>query len=347
MIDLISLTIDHSHKPFGSTRILKRENKTGNTKLLSKKIFINHVPVIVTSLNNGSSINIRCCPLKVLQGHNVFGTNSTVKMWVKVITETLKQLEIKYSEQQLSEWIKGEFDIDEIHITHRFPVSKYPLVRDIISHIRRYSSEKLLPTPIRKGVGVSLRAPHGQADWLFYDKHQEFNDKRTKEQKYLQAVIGDAIAQSATIKLLRTTSKSIRAELKLGKQYLIDGGRRRAASWKSSLAIEVFTSELGLLGIGGIPALPQLPEVYAEIANPKLRAIVILWANGEDITNQYAPSTVRKYRAAVLDELGIDIMKDQPVLEPTSLNLSAVFDTDQMLVGFPKWARNYPAIAFR
>lgn len=347
MNDLICIGIDQPHQPFGSTRALKRENKTGNTKLLSKKIFINQVPLIVTSLDKGTRINIRCCPLKVLQGHNVFGTNRPGKMWVQIIIETLNELGIEYSEQQLHEWERGEFDIDEIHITHRFPVTQYFLVRQLISHIRRYSSETLLPTPIRRGVGVSLRAPHGQADWIFYDKCQEFGDKRTKEQKYLQAVIGDE-AESASIKLLNTASKSVRAELKLGKQYLRDAGLSRATSWSSSKAIEVFANEFGLLRIGQqIPAMPQLPEVYAGIENPKLRAVVIMWANGEDITNHYKPSTVRKYRKAVMDELGIDILKDQPVLENASLKLADVFDTDHMLIGFPKWVRDYPAIAFR
>ena len=90
-----------------------------------------------------------------------------------------------------------------------------------------------------------------------------------------------------------------------------------------------------------------MDELYAEIADPKLRTIVILWANGEDIADHYAPSTTRKYRKAVMDQLGIDILKDQPVLESASINLSDIFDPSNMLAGFPKWARKYPELALR
>jgi hypothetical protein len=347
MIDFFSITLDIKHKPFGSVRTKQDEDGVVKTAYYSKTMYINHVPYFVTSLNDGAQVNIRCCPAKVLQGHNLFGTNSLKKLVCPIIFGTMDQLGIQVSDNQLREWKRGEFDVDEIHITHRFPVAEYPMVRQLISHIRRYASERLLPTPIRKGVGVSLRAPHGQADWLFYDKHQEFGDKRTKEQKYLQAVIGDD-AKSATVMLLRTASKSVRAELKSGKQYLQDRGLDRGNAWTSSKAIEVFTNEFGLLGIGHkIPALPQLAEVYASISNPKVRAVVIMWANGEDIANHYKESTVRKYRAAVLDELGIDIVKDQPALETASLNMADMFDTSHMLVGFPKWTRHYPRLSLR
>lgn len=346
MIDFFSITLDIEHKPFGAVRLKQPEVGVVKTAYYSKTMYINHVPYFVTSLNDGAQVNIRCCPAKVLQGHNLFGTNCLKKLVFPIIFRTMDKLDIKVSIQQLCKWNRGEFDVDEIHITHRFPVAEYPMVRKLISHIRRYASETLLPTPIRKGVGVSLRAPHGHADWMFYDKRQEFNDKRTKEQRYLQAVIGGEDAEFATIKLLNTASKSVRAELKLARQYLRDAGLGRANAWSSSKAIEVFTHEFGLLGIDHqIPAFPQLPEVYAGIEDTKLRAVVIMWANGEDIANHYAPTTARKYRNAVKAKLGIDILKDQPVLETASLDMSDVFDTDNMLIGFPKWVRNYPAIA--
>lgn len=345
-MDLINTNVEIAHKPFGTIRNKETEEGDKQTKQYSKTIYINRVPLFVTSMNNGTRINIRCCALKVFQGHNVFGTNNMKTLWTRLIVEVLRQLGIKPSKDQIRNWMRGEFDIEEIHITHRFPVSHYSMVRKIISHIRRYTSEALAPSPLPKGVGVTLRAPHGKAKWMFYDKHQEFMDKRTKEHKYLYEVLGDT-ADTTEQLLSRLASQSIRAELKLGRKYLKDEGLNRGKAWTSSKAIEVFTRELGLLPLGKIPAMPEMHELYAEIADPKLRSIVILWAHGEDMTDHYAPSTIRKYRKAVMDELGIDILKDRPVLETASLKLADVFDTDRMLTGFPKWARDYPAIAFR
>jgi len=346
MIDYFNITIEIDHQPFGSIRTKQHENGNVKTKCFTKTLYINHVPFYVTSMDNGSRINIRCCPLKLFQGHNLFGSNSLKKLWCSLIVELLNLLGIQASPVQLRKWLRGEFQVDGIHITHRFPVSEYPLVGQVIAHIRRYSSELLLPTPIIKGVGVTLRAPHGQADWLFYDKRQEFGDKRTKEQKYLQAVVGD-LAERAKDRLLQVASMSIRAELKLGKRYLQDNGLDRGNAWTVAKAIEVFISEFDELGIGQIPSLPQLPDVYAAIENPKLRMVVIMWANGEDITRHFGVSTVRKYRTAVMDEMGIDILKDAPVLEPASIILSDIFNSDNMLTGFPKWVRKYPEIALR
>ncbi|MBI4807739.1 MAG: hypothetical protein HY799_02140 [Nitrosomonadales bacterium] len=346
MIDLLSITDDIPHKPFGSVRKKETEDGEVKTKQFTKTLYINHVPVFVTSLNNGTQINIRCCPLKIFQGHNVFGTNSLMKLSTRLIVEVLRQLEIKPSKAQLRNWMRGEFQVDELHVTNRFLVSKYPMVRKVIFHIKRYSSETLCPSSLRKGIGVTLKAPHGKAVWLFYDKRQEFSDKRTKEQKYLRAVIGDG-AEHVKDLLLRLASKSVRAELKLSKRYLRAHGLDRGKAWAANTATEVFVRELELLGLGKIPALPELPKLYTEIEDPKLRSIVILWAHGEDMTEHYAPSTVRKFRKAVMDQLGIDILKDQPALESASVNLSDIFAPCKMLTGFPKWARKYPELALR
>lgn len=346
MLDFFNITIEINHMPFGAVRKKVTEDGEVKTKQFTKTLNINHVPVFVTSLNNGTHINIRCCPLKVLQGHNVFGTNSLRKLWGRLIVEVLNGLGIKPKTEQLKEWMRGEFDVEGMHITHRFPVNEYPMVGKVISHLKRYTSESLVPSPLHKGIGVTFRSPHHQADWMFYDKRQEFDDKRTKEQKYLQAVVGE-IAVAMEKRISRLASKSIRAELKLSKKYLQAHGLNRGNAWTSSKAIEVFTQELGLLSLGKIPALPELPKVYAAIDNPKLRSIVILWANGEDMSEHYAPSTLRKFRKAVMGQLGIDILHDQPVLETASVNLSEVFNPDTMLAGFPKWTRRYPELALR
>lgn len=344
MKDLISSTIEVDHKPFGSKRIIERENSTGNTKHMSKKVLINKVPVIVTSLNNGTEINIRCCPLKVLQGHNVFGTNSLSKLFPRIIVEVLNQLGIEPTAEQLREWRRGEFQVNEIHLTHRFPVESYSTVLKVISHILRYTSISMLPTPIRKGVGVALRTPN--VEWLIYDKHLEFADKRTKEQKYLEAVAG-VHAEEAKLLLLKLSSKSIRAELKLDKDYLVGNGLDRGKNWTASKVIEVFVRELGLLHLGDLPALTQMPEVYAGVADVKLRDVLMLWGSGKDMSTHVGKTTRERYRREIKKLLGIDILKDQPTLEPASINLSDIFDTQKMLTGFPKWSRDYPELALR
>ena len=344
MIDLSDQIIEVEHKPFGASRRIRRDGKLGKTKWYSKKIFINKVPVLVTSLNNGTQINIRCCPLKVLQGHNVFGTNNVVMLGNKIIVDVLKELGIKASEGQLRAWRKGEFRIDEIHLTHRFQLESNSMVRRVVSHIHRYARRSLRAAYIDSGVGVTLKGPH--LEWLFYDKCLEFGDKRTKEQKYIQAVVGDR-AESAGHCLHQLASKSIRAELKLDKDYLQDDGLDRGKNWTTEKVIEIFTKELGVLRLGEMPSLPQLPEIYASVADVKLRDVLMLWGSGKDMSTHVGKTTRERHRREIKKLLGIDILKDQPALEPASINLSDIFDPSNMLTGFPKWARKYPELALR
>jgi len=338
MIDLLSITIKVRHVPFGSKRIKQPEHGKDKVKRYSKTIRINKVPFHATSMNNGTQINIRCCPLKLLQGHNVFGTNSLKTLWIELLDEVLKKLDIKPSAARRRKWLRGEFQIDEIHLTHRFPVAKYSMIRKVVHHILKYSSMSLKPALLRKGVGVSLLAPHGLAEWLFYDKHLEFADKRTKEQRYLEAVVGDR-AEAAKNRLLKTSSKSIRAELKLRKKYLKKHKLGLGKNWTEAKVLEVFKNELSLLHLGEMPALQELPEMHSQIADPKLRTTLFLWAAGEDLTCHNGRTKLQAHRRAIRDMLGIDILNDQPLLEPKSINLSEVFDITRMLTRFPKWAR--------
>jgi len=224
MIDLLQMPIDIHHKQFGTARTLNREDGAGNTKQLSITIWINHVPVYVTSLNNGTQILIRCCPLKVLQGHNIFGSNNVMGLGYAIIVEVLKTLTIEATDEQLLAWRNGEFKISEIHLTHRFTVKSSSMIQDVITHIHRYASVALRAAYIQAGVGVKLFAPG--LEWLFYDKHMEFADKRKKQHSYLEAHAGTD-ADVASHLLHRLAAKSIRAELKLKKEYL----KKQRVSW--------------------------------------------------------------------------------------------------------------------
>lgn len=348
MIDLLSITLDIRHTPFGSVRTIERENndKPAKTKHLSIKAVIHQVPILVTSLGDGNQINIRCCPLKVFQGHNIFGTNQVNKLGNELIDAVLNYFGISASENQLSAWARGEYAIDEIHLTHRFPVESRRIIRRVVSHIHKYSSMSLAPSIIDKGVGVTIKAPHGLAEWIFYDKCREFGDKRKNEHKYLESRAGEDAAEAGHL-LYRLASKSIRAELKLSKAYLKKHGLDRGVFWTDRMVKKVYLHELILLRLGEIPSLPEMLQVYKAIDNAKLRSVLILWANGEDISEHYGRTTLEKHRRAIREELGIDILKDEPVLKRASIKLSDIFDPSNMLIGFPKWARKYPALAFR
>lgn len=347
MIDLLDIKLKLEHIPFGNPRIINYvKNNATKIKHLSAKSYVNNVPITVTSLKNGSEIWIRGCPLKPYQGHNIYGTNQVTKLGYKLITDVLDELGIKVSGTQLKAWKQGKFDIDEIHLTHRFPLKSGVRIIQIVSHIHKYSSIALKPAIIKLGIGVELTAPHKLATWMFYDKCQEFLDKRMKEHSFLEVHVGDD-ANSASDLLAKVAAKSIRAELKLGKKYLNDNNLNQANCWTIDKVKEVYLHELSLLNLGSIPAIQQISTIYAQIDNPKLRSVVVLWANGEDLSKYYAKTSYEKYRRLIRDQLSIDIKFDLPINEPAELKLSEIFDFNAILAGFPKSLERYPELTFR
>lgn len=154
-------------------------------------------------------------------------------------------------------------------------------------------------------------------------------------------------ADVASHLLHRLSAKSIRAELKLKKKYLKKHGLNTGKAWTTAEVKDVFLSELAALHLGALPSVSQLARTYRRVKDIKQRTALIMWATGQDITECYALTKRNEYRKAIKDALGIDILKDKPVLKRASFKLSDVFASTNLLAAFPSWARKYPQLAFR
>jgi hypothetical protein len=351
MIDLLDIRIYFQHKPFGTLRFLKREDGTdGVTKCLTKNVnlYDDGAVIHVTSLNNGKKIAIRCCPPKVLQGHNIFGTNNVIGLANKLIKYVLAALGLNASQEQVNAWERGEFEIQAIDITHRFAVESHPLVSRLITHLVRTTSLRFRPTPICPGIGVRMLAPCRQANWLFYDKLLEFEDKRKKEAKYLRALIGKNSDTDAIENLLRQeASMNMRAELKLEKNYLKENRLSHGSAWGRGKAKEIYFQELELLRLGVIPSVEYAKVLLDRLTEPKLRQTFIVWFHGENLSTYGNRQTLRGRQNAILNAVGIDILNDAMPLKNPPLNMADVFDADNVLPDFPEWAHQYPRVSYK
>lgn len=351
MIDLLDLVIPIQHKRFGTLRFLKREDGTdGLTKCLTKNISLyeNGAVIRATSLNKGKQIAIRCCPAKVLQGHNIFGTDNVVGLANTLIGYVLAALGFDADREQLEAWERGEFEVRALDITHRFPVESHPLVSRVIAHLFRCTPMQLRPAAIYPGVGVRLLAPCRTAEWLFYDKRREFDDKRYKEAKYLRALIGSTPDTDAVESLLRKeASANLRAELKLEKKYLKAHELSVGSAWSRGTAKEIYFRELELLGLGAIPSVEHAKVLLDRLTAPKLRQTFLGWMHGEDLTTYGSRQTLRGHRMAIVDAIGIDILHDVVPHQAPPLNIAGIFCAENALPNFPQWASRHPAAAYR
>jgi hypothetical protein len=346
MIDLIDIVISMQHKPFGNERLKLLENSTSPTsKRFSTKIRLHEYgsPVDVTSLENGSAINIRCCPLKPLQGHNVFGTNNVCLLGSTLICAVLDRLGIEYADEQRAAWKDGEFSIEALDITHRFRLPEDISVKQVCEHILQNTSIEFRPAALRQGVGARLEVPRSHAVWVFYDKRLELRDKRTHAQAQLRAVIGEQHL-GVWDRLCQEATGNIRAELKLSKKYLELHGLNRGSIWSLELAQQVYFAEMEKLRFQHHRPLENVRASATRLESHQLRKTFELWARGADLEALFTPSTLAAHRTQIRKAIDVDIMRDVPVVEP--LPLSQIFARENVLRVFPGWVSSCLGVAF-
>ncbi|MEO6921747.1 MAG: phage/plasmid replication protein, II/X family [Collimonas sp.] len=163
MIDLLDIQIDIPHKPFGADRVILREHSNiANAKRLSKKValFADAPDLLVTSLDNGQKISIRCSPLKAMQGHNIFGTSNLRELGYHLICYVLETMEIQASNGKFKRWERGHYAIHELHITYRLGVGSHLFVLRVLKHLLRKLNVKLRPAWMKKGIGIEFNSPN-------------------------------------------------------------------------------------------------------------------------------------------------------------------------------------------
>lgn len=348
MIDLIDIKIQLQHKPFGNERIKLVENSPSSapiSKWFSKKIRLQaNGPLIdVTSMENGSVIHIRDCPLTPLQGHNVFGSNNVRLLGSTLICAVLDRLGIAWTDEQRKAWQAGEFEIEALDITQRFALPANVSQLQLFEHMLRRMPWDFRPAVISVGSGVRLAVPHRHVSWVFYDKLQKLNEGRNHSRQYLQAVVGDDTARIWN-GLRAAAGNSARAELKLTKEYLRKHRLNRASAWTIQRVSQVYWAEVAELRFESHVPLHRLRNKINRVRNRPLRHMLELWARGAELDALYPKSTFDRHRSAIRREIGIDILLDVPMVEP--LPLSGIFSGGNMRGAFPKWVREYPLAAF-
>ncbi|CAB3768616.1 phage/plasmid replication protein, II/X family [Paraburkholderia solisilvae] len=343
MIDFIDVTIHLQHTPFGNERTKLIENSTSPAtyKRFSKKVVLQPggSPIDACSVENGSGINIRCCPLKPLQGHNVFGTNDVCMLASTIICGVLHKLRIPYTDNQKIAWQRGDFELSELHITHRYRLPENITLKQLFGHMLRNTTLQFRPRWLEAGDGLRMEVSRSNAAWIFYDKALELDEKRKRQFKHLCAVVGDGDVDEVWERLRTRARNSIRAEVKLSDRYLQARNLDRGSAWTVETAKEIYRIEMERLRFGSVKPLEQLRSSIFGLTNDYLKRTVELWVRGADLVNLFPESTLETHRTRIRKETGIDIVLDVPDVAP--LLLSEVFSDGNLLPTFPRWPTRY------
>jgi Phage replication protein CRI len=348
MIDLLDITILHPHEEFGNERGKRYEHSDADPVFsrFSKKVFLrpSGAPIDVLSLRAGTAIQIRGCPLKPLQGHNVFGSNDVCLPGGTLICAVLDVLEITYTDEQRAAWFAGEFDLSEIHITQRFGLPEGMEQKQFYRHILRNTSWEFRPSCLNQGTGIRLGKHQNGPVLVMYDKAQELTDRRTRAFRHLQAVVAETDATKVWKGLTTAASTSIRAELKVPKEYLTRNGLTRGSSWLRETVDEVYWQEMEKFRFNSHVPLNTLRPIINRVHDRPLRHALELWASGRELRTIYPASTLSRCRSRVRQATGIDIVDDVPM--ETALPVADILSRENLRPEFPKWAHRYLACAF-
>ncbi|WP_321926903.1 phage/plasmid replication protein, II/X family [Paraburkholderia guartelaensis] len=342
MLDLLHIEIAHRHRAFGNRRI--KISKDHQQKITCYSSTVRLAPdgaqIKATSLRNGTAISIICNPLKVLQGHNIFGPNNLRAFAPEIIVRVLDHLDLAYTDDDVAEWMAGEFAVHAADITHRYRLPENVTVVDIRRHmIRNMAIERYRQAALERGIGVRFNAASSYGAWLIYDKHKEMEDKRTHAFPVLAAVHGEQ-ADDVWDLLAATAKSSARVELKLKKKYLEQHGLDRGSAWTASTADEVYDCELAALRLDRHKPMSVLRDSIAVVTNAAHRRTLEMWAQGSNLKGLFSRASLDSHRKAIIKACGIDIDRDVPAVEP--LPLPELFGASNRLNGLPKWVARYP-----
>lgn len=349
MIDLVDLSINVRHKPFGNVRKIEKEHST-KTDFFSKKIrlYDGGAQVIVTSMGEGKKIGIRCSPLKVLQGHNIFGDDNVKGFCYHLIHFVLQKLKIPATPKQHVAWKSGEYDLENLDITYHFAAASNDIARRNVLHVFRNIKVKQCPEFMKKGFGFEMQAPHPFARWSMYLKLIEFADKRNNEHNYLSALVRNRSKYTVVEKRLReAASNSIRLELKLDADYLEKNHLNRGSAWTSAKVKEIYLEELDLLRLGTIPSIDHAASLLDRLEKSNLRLTFIAWMCNELESTLQSRETRATHRQAIRETVGIDITLDRVPLKVSPVSIADVFSLVNMLPAFPDWIDKYPQVGYR
>ncbi|TGP44885.1 hypothetical protein EN871_09905 [bacterium M00.F.Ca.ET.228.01.1.1] len=196
----------------------------------------------------------------------------------------------------------------------------------------------------KKRAGSSEAKHQNGPAMVMYDKAQELSARRTRAFRHLRARVGEADLAKVWKGLTIAAGTSIRAELKVPKEYLTRNSLTRGSAWTQSIVDAVYWDEMAKLRFESHVPLNTLGPVINQIDNRPLRHALELWTGGRELRTIYPQSSLAHIRSQVRQATGIDIVTDVPM--ETALPVASILSRENLRPEFPAWARRYPECAF-
>jgi hypothetical protein len=268
-----------------------------------------------------------CCPPKILQGHNFFGHGDPLDYTYAMFDRQTSKFGLAVDPGQREEWKTGQVSITGMHLCANFwcqPGMQLPFINAIDSNNfeGKHRDER---TCITLGFTPKRRSVHHMAtayakDVLLHKEWQRPGPLQTR--------------------IIRTSERSFRVEIKLYSQWLKENGLEYVMRWKHIDVNEIFFKILARYNIANA-IQPLLTEDERQMLSNAQQRAYMLWLNGADLKDYFSRTTVWKYITELEELTGIDMRANRRPEKLPIADLRELLVRDN-IVPIPHWAYENP-----
>ena len=296
-----------------------------------------------------------CCPAKVLQGHNIFGSGELRDLVYEVLLLVIEHLGLRVdpkelrlwrglqsfhpeqycddddldADQALQRWRNRQVWITEVHITGNFYVEEQyiaDLIQAVDEHVG-HGKQRPYPTSITLGTGGDRRSKHRAL--LIYGKFLE-----------VARHLGD-FAPAFRQLLLDAACNSLRVEARLFWNGLDQRDRLLLGNWQDGDVDRFFWEIVDKFGLK-YAIQPVLSAHELQELTKQEQMVYLLWRHGYPPERFFeSRSTVLGYQEKIKQKVGVDILSRRKSDRLPEVSLEEIL-VPSNLKPVPRWAYDTP-----
>lgn len=284
---------------------------------------------VVTLQPSKHRIKVQASLPKLLQGHNVFGSNKMFDLCLAVTELVYEGLELEMTDRERDLLIRRGFRVGRADLTVSFPVGSEANVIAVLYEIRNQL--------LAKGQKISSYENAMSLETVYVDPRSSWISIKFYN-KYLELLNNSPLPFDLSMRdrLLDAAKSLVRMEITMRWAALKYYGLDWADAWSTKLVREIVCKHLTEFNFTGIVKgsvdLPDLNDL-----KPDLRTTYGLWASGADVRRHYHPATFKRRQHDLLALLDVDIGRRPRSSPPMSLR--TVLSPTKMRFNYPRWLR--------
>lgn len=247
-----------------------------------------------------SRLHVDGNPVKLLQGHNVFGTDNLPALCVATARLIYKLLNLKPTSTDEKKLSYLDIQLFRVDINYSFSLSNQLQVMSFIHSMEHQARLRHRGSGIFKGNTLYFGKNSRRWSLKIYSKHHEITSRKKGHKLDKNIILQN--------ELIAWSENKLRIEITLRALQLKDEKLDTASAWVQTTPKDIFNKYYE-----GLEMSTQQDLTTAAVYDlpVKLRAVYKLWKSGEDLRAFYPKNTFYRHRRALLEH-NIDISIVQP-----------------------------------